>query len=290
MKYNIPSNVHIVSMTFEECRCKIQEAFDFEICLNSPYKLCDFRPSFGYVFNDIVKEYDFWGYCDVDLIWGNIRAFLTTELLESVDKVSNFGHCSIYRNSKKMNGLFKRQYKEFPSYKEIFSSPLSYIFDERIMKYICKKENINVFEKKNMFFDCDFRHYQMIPTWYQKKYFKSDNGFLVKYDNGNLSLIGCEKENVKSFPIMYSHFQKRDLKVEISEKNSFFVANSVFCNISQNVTPNLIKKLSPRKLIYAKYFKLNVDRMLQKILKMGKTRFYSYTKKQYDLIQYGDED
>jgi len=65
---NYPKNLIVEYSTFEEIRTKMQELFDFEIALNSSYKLCDFRPVFGRLFYDRVKNYDFWGYADIDVI------------------------------------------------------------------------------------------------------------------------------------------------------------------------------------------------------------------------------
>ena len=55
---------------------------DFEIVLNEPYDLCDFKVAYGEIFQEYLEPYDFWGFCDCDLIYGDIRHFLTEELLE----------------------------------------------------------------------------------------------------------------------------------------------------------------------------------------------------------------
>ena len=72
---DIPENVMVRYISFEEMRNKIQKYFDFEIELPAPYKLCDYRPAYGEIFHDEICEYDFWGHCDMDLIFGNIRDF-----------------------------------------------------------------------------------------------------------------------------------------------------------------------------------------------------------------------
>ena len=66
----------------------IQAKYDFSINLPSPYKLCDFKPAYGEIFNEFISSFDYWGYCDVDLIWGNIRKFLSNDLLDKeYDKI-----------------------------------------------------------------------------------------------------------------------------------------------------------------------------------------------------------
>ena len=86
-KKEVLSNVHIIPMKFEEVKERIQSIFDFPICLDRPYKLCDYKPTYGEAFEDYLNSYDFWGYCDMDLIWGNIRSFITDEVLEKNDRI-----------------------------------------------------------------------------------------------------------------------------------------------------------------------------------------------------------
>lgn len=66
-----------------------------QVWLEKPYKLCDFRPLYGEIFSNYVDGYDFWGYCDCDLIFGDIRKFLTEELLSTKDYLLGMGHFHI---------------------------------------------------------------------------------------------------------------------------------------------------------------------------------------------------
>jgi hypothetical protein len=89
----LSSNIKIVSMTFDQVKARFQKLFDFEISLERAYKLCDYKPAYGEAFADYLGAYDFWGYCDVDLIWGDIRHFVTDEILEQNEKIFTLGHC-----------------------------------------------------------------------------------------------------------------------------------------------------------------------------------------------------
>ena len=72
-KMNIQeSNIKCYYMTFEEFINLAKNKIDFNIEVSSPYKLCDYKPLYGKIFEDYLKETDFWGHCDVDLIFGNI--------------------------------------------------------------------------------------------------------------------------------------------------------------------------------------------------------------------------
>ena len=102
-------NICVIKCSFEECKNMIQKIIDFKICLDSPYKLCDYRPTFGLVFDKYIKNYDFWGYCDLDLIFGDLRKYFTESVLENSDRCLENGHISLWKNCSKLNNIFKYQ-------------------------------------------------------------------------------------------------------------------------------------------------------------------------------------
>ena len=110
----------------------------FEIVVESGYKLCDFKPALGYIFSDYIKKYDFWGYCDIDIIFGNIRAFMTDDLLNEYDVISArhdylTGCFALYKNNQDMCELFNKAKttKKFSQNREIFSSMKPILLSKR---------------------------------------------------------------------------------------------------------------------------------------------------------------
>ena len=75
-KYNVPENVIIKSTKLSDFVSRIQEKFDFKIEIIRPHKLCDFKVAYGYIFEDEIKEFDYWGHGDLDLIYGDLDKFL----------------------------------------------------------------------------------------------------------------------------------------------------------------------------------------------------------------------
>ena len=68
-----PPNLDVRLGAFEGLAKRIQAHFDFEISLQRPYKLCDFRPAFGEIFAEELAGHDFWGHSDHDVIFGRLR-------------------------------------------------------------------------------------------------------------------------------------------------------------------------------------------------------------------------
>ena len=85
-------NIKVIKITFIDFKVRLQSIFDFTIKCDIPYKLCDYKPCYGKALHDDLKDYDFWGYCDVDLVFGNIRKFITDDVLDSYDKIGIYGH------------------------------------------------------------------------------------------------------------------------------------------------------------------------------------------------------
>ena len=96
----------------------MEKELNIKISLSRPYKCCDLKPIYGLLFNRYVKECDFWGYCD--LIFGNIRKFVTDDILNENDKIYISGHLSLYRNNNKINNLFKSSVYKVGNYIDVF--------------------------------------------------------------------------------------------------------------------------------------------------------------------------
>lgn len=54
-------NVKWYFKSFSELQELFQSKFDFPILLNTPYKLCDYKPAYGDIFSKYLGGYDFWG-------------------------------------------------------------------------------------------------------------------------------------------------------------------------------------------------------------------------------------
>lgn len=108
-----PDNLEFVNFTIDEyCDLASEKlGFDVHISSNYPYKLCDFKPAFGKIYEDYINEFDYWGHCDVDIVWGQIRKFVDPLILNDYQIITSrpnriSGHFCIYKNEKKLNLLF----------------------------------------------------------------------------------------------------------------------------------------------------------------------------------------
>lgn len=110
----------------------VSNRLDFDFHPDKAYKLCDLRPFYGYIHHDILINYDFWGYGDVDLVWGNLRNFYTDYILNNYDALSTHadrmsGHLTLIRNIPKYNNLaFK-----IPQWEKLIADSHNHAVDEQ---------------------------------------------------------------------------------------------------------------------------------------------------------------
>jgi|ERR1700733_3845027 len=123
-----PDNLKIFNLSFQDLKNLISGKLSLDIDIERPYKLCDFRPAYGEIFADHLEGYDFWGSCDIDLLFGDLKKFITEDLLISYKKIFSRGHLTLFRNEPAINAAYRSSLSV--DYKRIFRSPGNFAFDE----------------------------------------------------------------------------------------------------------------------------------------------------------------
>ena len=108
---NSPSNVVFQRMSFEEYKIKVSERLGINFNPDDPYKLCDLKPALGFIHEKDIEGYEFWGFSDIDLVYGDLRKYYNAERLSKYDLYSTHarrvsGHFCLIRNTKKMREAF----------------------------------------------------------------------------------------------------------------------------------------------------------------------------------------
>ena len=219
-EYDYPENVRVVPMEFSDLQARFQEKFDFPIVLHRPYKLCDFKPAYGFLFQEYLEGYDFWGHCDLDLIFGDLRKFFPEEALAGYDKVGHLGHLTLYRNTPEINTLFRARVGDRVRYQEVFTTENSCIFDEwddLSINEIFLRNGKQVW-LWNDFFDAypyddnlvrvtrqiDLTNY----SWTQRI---DRRPVWISWEDGKIFLHKPKLGSWKKTELAYAHFQKRDM-------------------------------------------------------------------------------
>lgn len=107
-----PENVKFKKISFTDYKSKVSEKLGIGFYPENPYKLCDLKPVLGFIHEEDIEGYDFWGFSDIDLVYGDLRKYYTEERLSKFDLYSTHarrvsGHFCLIRNTKKMREAFK---------------------------------------------------------------------------------------------------------------------------------------------------------------------------------------
>jgi len=124
-------NVHYRTMDLAAFNVLASEKLGMPIRLTHGWKLNELKPAFGVIFDDLLSGYDFWAWADLDIIFGNMRAFLTEETLRRYDVYTTrakwtTGHFTLFRNNESCRALFRHS----PDYQKIFTAEKYTAFEE----------------------------------------------------------------------------------------------------------------------------------------------------------------
>lgn len=131
----VPPNVDVRSMPLAEFNARCSDALGVKIQVKPTVlsKLSDLKPAYGVIFADDLRTFDFWAYSELDIVWGDIGAYITDALLAQHDLVSAgngelAGHFTLFRNTDRMNRLFEIMPDVYGS----MSHPHHFRLDERV--------------------------------------------------------------------------------------------------------------------------------------------------------------
>jgi hypothetical protein len=87
---NYPKNIHFFELTLLEFNTlsTTKTGMKIEVKKEFCYKLCDLKPAFGKIFEDYIANYDYFGYGDLDLVFGDSQKFLNSEKIAKYDIIS----------------------------------------------------------------------------------------------------------------------------------------------------------------------------------------------------------
>jgi hypothetical protein len=245
---HIPRNVRVIKCELGVIRGIFEDGVGFKVALDSPYKLCDFRPIYWLIFDYFNIEYDFWGHCDVDVIFGNLAKFITEDHLARYDKIFDFGHLSILRNSPIAKLAFMLDGSKL-QWRDVFCNPRNVGFDEyNGVNKIWKSSKLPYLESGRVVADIDpqFKFVRLTVPHLNRRgqYFYFEDGHLYQ---AYKSLTGRRKRQEYA----YLHFQKRKMTVSpgLENRDSFLVAHTLFAplkdyRLTTNQSQSMVETVS----------------------------------------------
>lgn len=273
-RYNYPSNVKVYYMSFEQMRKYIQDKIPFKIDLKRPYKLCDYRPLYGYIFKSYINKYDFWGYCDFDCIFGRIRDFLTNDIFENYNRILCLGHMSLYNIN--LNKIIEFELNSNAFIKMILKNGnKSYHFDESGINLILKKYNQKTYVKSGIIADiyCLSKTFKIIRSKFNNNNNELEKNMISKIDkkryifefnNGRINGYYINNNKIVKEEYIYIHLQKRPMNKKIVTMKKYLIVPNEFISW-KNIDIENIKKYTKREIFYKQYFKIRFNNLKKRL-------------------------
>ena len=254
----VNNNVTCCPMTLSEMRERASKVLGFEACLNRPYKCCDYKVIYGLIFADYLQQYDYWGHCDFDLIFGDLIAFFDKYNLYKYDHFLALGHLSLYKNTKEVNERYKCTGAS-ADYKTVYSSDKIYVFDEMPgMTAIYLKNGFSIFTKR-VFADISPIYYRFTLSqyYYLDKKIKNYKFQTFFCENGKIYREYILNGKLYKEEYLYIHFQKRpnfELTFDPTKTNAFYITNKGFAEKRGETNKKIIKELNAYPGVGVEFF------------------------------------
>lgn len=270
-QYSFPENVEVHYMEFSEFKTLVQSKFDFEVSIEYPYRIADFRPAFGYLFSEYITNFKFWGYCDSDLIFGQISHFWNDKVLEKTDKIGMFGHATLIRNEKKFREAFKEPIDGVEVYKKVFSENQNHSFDEEFNNsinniFLNKKYRVDFTEHQANTYTKTSNLFLTSYNFEENKYSISRKKNLFVYKDGAVYNVTLDSENkIVEKEYLYIHFQSRKMKNNVNNPNNYKIIPNSFEDLQTNLITREDYRGEKKKHFNLHYFKLRTSNLKNKI-------------------------
>ncbi len=240
--YPYPANVKYIPFSKKVFLARVKERLEENPSFKEAYRLCDFRPMYGVIFKEELAGYDYWGYCDIDVVFGRIKDFLPPKEVYQYDAIFNGGHFTIIKNDDRMNYLFKEKGALF-GYKTVMRNDAIFAFDETTgIQKIAKVNKVNAkfgipyIETESKFMQLRSRLEQNNPDI---------QGYY--WENGDLVRVKVQDKHLFYQKIAYIHLQKREIGIldkNVCTSNRFWVTPKGYA-VKQNPGIPQIQEVEP---------------------------------------------
>ena len=245
---SLSDNIRVIHKTFTEFRQLIQSKFDFTISLDTPYKLCDFKPAYGYILDDLLSEFEYWGHCDCDLLFGRMAPILEPIFSVGFDKIFAAGHLTIYKNTLENNRRFMMPCRDgVVMYRIAFHHPEVFAFDEmfwaRNVHTLFLEQGAHVFST-DLSFNVSVDSWEVRRKWFDQDDLRWKNSktatSMLTWDNG--SILSLDANDGRQREWLYLHLQGREMMFPAGtlDAKSISIGPDYFCPYTREMDTDVL--------------------------------------------------
>jgi hypothetical protein len=241
----LPSNVEYYSFSLQGFNQLASMKLGQRINIRYPYKLCDFKPMYGIIWEEYLYDSTFWGYCDMDLIFGDSKEFLTKDLLDNFDvitarKDSLAGNFTLYKN----NDVLKQLFYKSDSWEKIVQNSLwVHSFPEKFKSKGRPVSNNLFYRLKKSFFSPHINKC-MIPD--MNVVLNNHSEIKVHYGNFMLSDIMLKNRGINNWSLNWKNgiLSEKTTEHHYLFFHFYFLKNQATFQVPKSIEIQDIKSLS----------------------------------------------
>ena len=272
----LPKNIRWITGSMPSFKDLAETKLGMSVCLSSPYDCCDLKTVYGIIFEDYIQDYDYWGYCDMDMLFGDLTLFFNKYNLGLYDKFHNRGHLSLMRNTDENNNRYKLPCVSGRNYSDAFTTPGTMHFDELVINQIYNSYGFPFFDTR-ICADIAPEYHRMRLSIRATENVSNYKNQVFYWQNGKVWRAYFKKTSTWRSVVVeefaYIHFQKRNMNIGdgvLDSLNGFYICSDGFINKTEIGYPKLstIKKLNPYHCgvdDFRDMFKIQLKRLSKKI-------------------------
>ena len=288
-------NVEVINISLEELLERMETLYGQKIAFTGLHKLCDFKPLYGEIFADYVRDYDFWGYCDCDMIFGDIRAFITEDILAAYNSILGLGHLHLQRVADPLYaevvrttvskghtfsqmlstdrttgfdempfGVNAHYYKLHPQLTWTGFTPTGHCFADLTKYSPLFRDTFHIYKRYAGSFYA--RMSDEFPCW------KREPGPYLRctvYQKRGVKLfeVGLDEQGqIAEREVLYAHFSKRQVKVKEQGREQYLlIPNAIIPD--RKLTPCYLRRVEWRVSPYAAFYGKRLKQRLKSLRK-----------------------
>lgn len=203
-------NLKLICLTWDELCIFIEKEKGLQAPF-FPYKLCDYRAAYGYIFEEYTKGYEYWGYCDIDILVGDIKKFMLKCNYKQYDRIGQYGHYTIYKNVEEYRHIYLKTYSGQNRTDQFFYACKT-TFPCHIDECGSNKTFIKLYGKSRFYMNIESITTAFgCSNCHSAKYMNYPE--LLLWDSGKTFTLIKRAKKVEKIEIMYIHFM---LQKEVS--------------------------------------------------------------------------
>lgn len=257
------ARLQVVNMSSKDISLLIFNKLKIRQNLKLPYKLCDMKPFYWKIFEDYyyVREYQYIGFCDLDVIYGNIDNFLLmTDEPQNI--IGENGHFCVF--DEKVSKLLWCDFidssrNHFINY--ILRQSKCFAFDEFKFLHILFDLYVN---ENNINWNKSISKSCVDLSYHTPRFFCNNRKEYLTYFEKDQSEVCCDFQTSKNIKVPYIHFQKRKIPVFENYCLSITLDNDISCVRKIKYKINLFYKRFVSKIKIESFFRKYVLSVLFK--------------------------